>query len=68
MEMEEELWKSVEKEWAPRREKSVIKGKFKCLGPELGKDGVWRVGSRMKSRVPFRTRLFRNSGRRGFGR
>ena len=34
-------------------ELSNDKGRFKKLAPTLDDDGVWRVGSRMKYRVPF---------------
>ena len=31
----------------------MIRGKFKSLGPVLGKDGVWRVGGHGRGRMPF---------------
>ena len=49
----EELKKSVKVEWSETREKGVVRGRFKTLAPKEGKDGIWRVGGRMSSFVPF---------------
>ena len=53
MEIWGELVMSVAGQWSPTREKVTIKGQYKSLAPVQGEDGLWRIGGRMRSHVPF---------------